>query len=200
MLKKHRPPHLYLKNSFYFITARTINKISYFDTNYKKQIFIEKLNEILKEFGFLCYAYVVLDNHYHILIKSSGNRAISSFINKLHSITSLQINRLDKTPGRKIWYQYWDRLARSETDFYIYFNYIHFNPIKHCYLEINQELFYNKDNRIYITEKSINSLIDILKKYEFSSLNQILKKKGNAWIKNIWLNNPIPLDFWQISN
>lgn len=49
--------------------------------------------------------------------------------------TSYQLNALDKTQGRTVWYSYWDTCIRGERDFWTRFNYIHYNPVKHGYVE-----------------------------------------------------------------
>ena len=77
------------------------------------------------------YAWVILDNHVHLLIKTSIGRELYKFINAFEGKTAKEVNKLDNRIGRKVWYQYWDRCVRSEKDFYTKLNYIHHNPLKH---------------------------------------------------------------------
>jgi len=81
---------------------------------------------------------------------------LARFVNMLHSKSTVFLNKLDSTPGREIWYQYWDRCIRNEKDFWKHFNYIHNNPIKHRYVK-NLGDFSN---------------------YQFSSFNHYLRKQG----------------------
>jgi putative transposase len=38
-------------------------------------------------------------------------------------------------PGRQVWYRYSDRFIRNERHLWASVNYIHFNPVKHGYVE-----------------------------------------------------------------
>lgn len=163
----HHPPHRFLNNSFYFITARTVNANDFLCTNKHKNLWISCLKAGLRKTKTILYAWILLNNHYHLLIKSKNN--LSQFINLLNGRTSYELNKLDNTLGRKIWYQYWDHCVRDEADFYKHLNYIHQNPIKHGLV------------------KNLNNL----KNYRFSSYNDWIKKKGVNWIVNCFEKFPI---------
>ena len=42
-----------------------------------------------------------------------------------------EINSTDGTPGRKVWYQYWDSYITFERSFLARLNYVHNNPVHH---------------------------------------------------------------------
>ena len=192
---KNRPPHLYLDETIYFITGRTL-KNSIFNDNINKKIFLKILKEIIDELSIICYAYIILNNHYHILLKPLNGLSIPRFINRLHSLTSLHINKLQNRIGRKMWYQYWDRIPRNEDDFYAWFNYIHLNPVKHGYLNLNKTIFYKASGVLHINEDAISELIRLLKQYKFSSFNSHINSKSENWMKELWMNISLPLDIW----
>ena len=148
----HRPLHIY-SGHCYFLTARCYKGFKYFRGE-RKKILKAKMAELSEEMDIGILSWVVLDNHYHLLFllkhpegttsasSSDGKLAfaipydkrrekLTCFVRRLHSITSKEINRLDRTPGRKIWYQYWDYCIRDKRDFWTHFNYILKNPIKH---------------------------------------------------------------------
>ena len=163
---QNRPPHLYRDNTIYFITANTVNKNHYFNDNPKKNTLINTLKEALDKFHFGLYAWVILDNHYHLLLKITESKTLPLFIRFLHSKSTILLNKLDKWPGRKVWHNYWDRCIRSENDFWTRFNYIHHNPVKHGYA---------------------NSM----KEYKFSSYSSYLKKYGNDWLVSCFERFPV---------
>jgi len=69
MTKRQQPFHLYLGDHVYFLTAHTyLNKL-FLNTPSKKVKLLKKIKVFLKQFGFNLYAWVILDNHYHILFK-----------------------------------------------------------------------------------------------------------------------------------
>ena len=49
------------------------------------RILSDLLKELALEFEFTLAAWVVLDNHYHILTRSHEGAALSRFIGRLHS-------------------------------------------------------------------------------------------------------------------
>lgn len=128
----HNPPHLYLDRTVYFITARTIKKIYYFNTSEKRQILKDKLFKVVSRSNFTLYAWVILENHYHILIKIKQGKDLSKIIQLLHGGSSFELNRLEGVGDRQIWYNYWDRCIRNDQDFGNYCDYIHYNPVKHA--------------------------------------------------------------------
>ncbi|MBL7002871.1 MAG: transposase [Gammaproteobacteria bacterium] len=104
----------------------------------------EVINKVKKQHPFKLDAMVILPEHLHamftlakndkdyatrwMLIKSGFSRQIP----KLE-----QINKSRKIKGeRGIWQRrYWEHLIRDEKDYVRHFNYIHYNPVKHGYVE-----------------------------------------------------------------
>ncbi|MEO0190583.1 MAG: hypothetical protein ABIL18_06340 [candidate division WOR-3 bacterium] len=123
----------------------------------------------LQKFLYKLYAWVILDNHYHLLCKSYKGNDLPTIISKIHAGFSYEVNKLEDKPGRKIWQNYWDKCIRSEKDLWMHFNYIHQNPIKHKY-------------------------VDKMENYEFSSFNYWKKKKGIEWLETMFRDYPI-IDF-----
>lgn len=52
-------------------------------------------------------------------------------LSKLHEKTAKWINRLDNTPGRKIWHNFWDSKLSYEKSYLARLNYTHQNAVKH---------------------------------------------------------------------
>jgi len=65
--KKHRPLHIYSRR-FLFLTGRTLNRIEYFKSDESKILFVKVLKECLDRFQIKVYAWVLLNNHYHLLV------------------------------------------------------------------------------------------------------------------------------------
>ncbi|MFH1597487.1 MAG: transposase [Patescibacteria group bacterium] len=127
----HNPPHIYLDDTVYFITAKTIGKNNHFSSNKKKEILKNRLSQTVKELKIIIYAWVILDNHYHLLIKIKKKSDLSKLMQLFHGRTSYILNKVDDKKGRQVWFNYWDHCIRNEKDFNNHLNYIHFNPVKH---------------------------------------------------------------------
>jgi len=127
----HRPLHIYADDTWYFITASTVKHKPYLSSPEHLELWKSNFFELASRSGIDIFAWVILENHYHILIQSRQGRGLGQFIGQLHGRTSRQLNLLDQTQGRQIWYSYWDICIRGEADLWTRFNYIHYNPVKH---------------------------------------------------------------------
>lgn len=139
MKSNHRPPHLSIDNTIYFISASTIDHKLIFKSAEHMSILVETFDEALVKHGYEKIGWVFLANHYHTLVKVSRANVLPKFINFLHGKSSHKINEFDMARGRKIWYQYWDACVRTEHDFYTRLNYIHQNAVKHRVAENMQD-------------------------------------------------------------
>jgi len=162
----HTPAHLFLSDYYYFITAGCYQKKPYADCDIKKEFLYKTICEELNRYFSELHGWVVLDNHYHILIKLKDAFLLPKLIQAIHSKSAISINKMDKQPGRKVWYDYWDECIRDQEDFYTKLNYIHLNPVKHGY-------------------------VDDPSKYKFSSYHFYFKEKGEDRLKVLMRNHPI---------
>ena len=169
MIKRHQPLHLYIENQLYFLTAHTYKNQYLLKDNPHKQHLLNKIKEFFDVYNYLLYAWVILDTHYHLLFKSSDKATLGEVTGKIHSGYSFERNRQENSHGRKIWQNYWDWCIRSEKDFWVHFNYIHHNPVKHGYI------------------KEVGD-------YQFSSYAHWLNRKGEDWIYSVFETHPV-IDF-----
>lgn len=126
----------------------------------------------LEKFSISIFAFVVNNDHYHLLTKITNAQTLSYFVKNLHENSARLLNKIDGQIGRQVWYQYWDRCIRSEKDFWVRFNYLHHNPIKHGYIDGQDELM----------------------NYEFCSYRLWAKKNSPEWLDSIFYIYPI-VDF-----
>ncbi len=127
----NRPKHIYEDNSIYFFSVRTLDKQWFLRPDEYKQLLLDKIKDKKKKYNFNLLAYVILNNHYHLLVKVGISKNIAKFIGEINGSSAKAINDLDCVIDRKIWWSYYDHIIRNEKDFYKHLNYIHQNPIKH---------------------------------------------------------------------
>lgn len=162
--KKHIPLHLYFDKGIYFVTSSTIKKERFFNNDFKLSLLKERLEISINKYKIKMYAWVLLANHYHLLFYLGKGISLISFIKFINGGSSYDLNKLEKSQGRKIWWNYWDRCIRGETDFYKRFNYIHRNPVKHGYVKSNSD--YNFSSYSYYKNKyGTDFLLDIEERY-----------------------------------
>ena len=128
----HAPPHLFRPNSHYIVTAGTLGKRPFFNTGEKRTLLLNTLISEGEDHNWRLEAWAILPNHYHFVAQSpQDSTTLSKLIQAVHSKTAIALNRLDKTPGRKIWYQYWDTCITDAKAYGSRLKYVHENPVKH---------------------------------------------------------------------
>jgi len=128
----HRPAHVFEPNCAYIVTASTLHKRHYFLGESRLRMLTNALFEVAAVHGWSLEAWAVFSNHYHFVASSPrGADTLRLLVQQLHSRTALELNRLDKTPGRQVWFQYWDTCLTYPKSYYARLKYVHNNPVKH---------------------------------------------------------------------
>lgn len=133
----HKPPHPDYGNGWYFITAACYEHQYHFREPSELTALQRRLFEALAAAHCECGGWVVLPNHYHLLIKLTDIK-LSGFgraIGKVHGRSALYANRRDATPKRQVWYKFSDRKIRSERHYWACLHYIMMNPVKHSHVD-----------------------------------------------------------------
>ncbi len=184
----HRPAHVYRTDALYFVTARTLHAQPWFAPEPRRQALLEIIDWVAAEAGCPLYAWFVGQEHYHILLGAwrpglpldplKGVRAaegpvqrfdLGRFVNRIHSIAGCRLNKEDRTPGRRIFYQFWDRCIRSEGEMFATVNYIHHNPVKHGLMQT----------------------LDQAREYPYSSLRAFHARYGAEWVGECFARFPV---------
>jgi putative transposase len=128
----HAPPHFPEGKRTYLLTAATFEHRPFMTNENRRADFAAKLLGACT--GAEVHAWVVLPNHYHLLV-SLDLAVFGQRIRTLHSGIATQWNREDSTLGRPIWCRFSDRVIRNERHYFAALNYIHANPAKHGYVK-----------------------------------------------------------------
>ena len=188
---RHRPPHVYRDDTFYFVTCSTRGKEPFFDTVIKRNILRDILKEKTERLSVRLKAWVILEDHYHLLFHVPSKDTLPSFIGQINGKSSYEINGIDRMRGRSIWYNYWDRCPRNERDFYSYFNYIHINPLKHGAVHFPKDVIQIQGKEWQLNENRIVNFHEVVAQYPHSSYPFYLRKYGETGLTNVWLDYPI---------
>jgi putative transposase len=128
----HNPPHLFVADTFYMLTASIYQKAYLMELSQRKAEWRDAFYEAANIYRWQIIAWVVLHNHYHAIVQSPKCASnLSKFVNSYHKYTARRWNGEDKLPGRKVWWNYWDTCIRSESDYYNRLRYVFWNPVKH---------------------------------------------------------------------
>jgi putative transposase len=128
----HAPVHRLDEAGTYMVTAGTYGKRRVLHDTARLALVHDLLLETLAHYGWHLQAWAVLANHYHFVALSPDNpKTLKAAVKKLHSATALRLNALDATPGRKVWFEYWETQITYQRSYLARLRYVHENPVKH---------------------------------------------------------------------
>jgi putative transposase len=117
------------KIGFYYIINRGVAKSTVYHDDEDYDRFLHIMQEASDEYGFEVYAYALMGNHYHLLLKTQDTN-LSTILQKINSRYSIYFNNKYKRVGPlwqgrfKSWYVY------DEIYLQTLVRYVEFNPIK----------------------------------------------------------------------
>jgi putative transposase len=167
----HAPPYLFRDAGAYLISAANFEHRAIMNSSKRRTEFEARLLDAIGTITQELIAWVVLPNHYHILISVQSLDDLSAALKHLHGTTSRQWNIEDNLTGKcRIWYKFADACIRNDEHLHLAFNYIHYNPVKHGYVSDPNE-------------------------WPWSSLSIYYEDKGKDWLQEQWETYKPPDDF-----
>jgi putative transposase len=133
----HSPPHLDFEGTHqYLISASCYEHAEIIGQSINRMSECEgEVRRVCDIFCLSLYAWCILPNHYHVLVKTDGIRELRHALGQLHGRTSFQWNEQDDSRGRKVWHNCFERPMKSVRHFWATLNYIHHNPVHHGYVD-----------------------------------------------------------------
>ena len=127
------PPHLFMADWFYMLTGSTYKKQPLILSNNRKRELVDALHVASELYHWVIIAWVMMDNHYHAILKSPQNNPgnLTKLVASYHKFTAHKWNNQDSLVGRKVWWNYWDTCIRSQEDYLNRLRYVFWNPVKH---------------------------------------------------------------------
>lgn len=115
--------------AMYHITSRGNKQESIFLTSEDRRLFIEFLGRVCIRCRWVCYAYCLMDNHYHLLIETpEGN--LSKGMHLLNSIYTQKFNRLHGRVGHVFQGRFKGILVEKDAYLLELSRYIVLNPVR----------------------------------------------------------------------
>jgi putative transposase len=162
----HQPPHPIREERYYLLSAACFEHRGHLHTPERRQTVLDMHFEQFIEHGMVVQAWVVLTNHYHLLVHVTEFEILGKIFGQVHGRTSHVWNTEELTRGRKVWYRYSDRAIRSERHYYTTLNYLHYNPVKH-------------------------GLVKSPYDWPWSSVHWYLEHYGREWLRDLWERYPV---------
>ena len=162
----HAPPHFRGVSGTYLITSACYEHRPVFENPDDLSWLVNETLDAFTAANLPHPAWVFLPNHYHVLVETKDLSIVSKALRLLHSRVATAINGRHRQRGRKVWYGFSDRLIRNKRHYFASVNYIHYNPIKHGYVERMGD-------------------------WPWSSLHEYMETQGKEWLVHIWKAYPV---------
>jgi len=128
----HAPTHELSQAGTYFITAATYRKQQHFRGPERLAVLQRGLLKLAADHGWQIEAWALFSNHYHFVGHSPGDATtLSPMLKILHTRTAGWINRLDQTPGRRVWHNFRETRLTFQRAYLARLNYVHQNAVRH---------------------------------------------------------------------
>lgn len=115
--------------ALHHIMARGIEKRDIFCDDFDRDRFIDRLGVVIPETQTICFAWALMPNHVHMLIRTGGT-PISTVMQRLLTGYSVGFNRRHKRHGHVFHNRFKSILCQEEIYLLELVRYIHLNPLR----------------------------------------------------------------------
>ena len=124
-----RPLRIEYPDAVYHVTSRGNARSDIFHSDQDREEFLIILDSVIKRFNWLCHAYCLMDNHYHLLIETpDGN--LSFGMRQLNGIYTQKYNYLHGKTGHVFQGRYKAILVDKESYLLELCRYVVLNPVR----------------------------------------------------------------------
>ncbi len=124
-----RPPRKEYAGALYHVTSRGNGRAQIFFEDVDRKRFLAQLQDCLEQYEVILYAYVLMANHYHLLVRTRQAN-LGRFMQRLNTSYALYSRYKHKKPGHRLEGRYKAKLVQSDEYILALTRYIHLNPVK----------------------------------------------------------------------
>ena len=124
-----RPLRIQFPGALYHITSRGDRKEDIFHDRHDRIIFLEILESLITRYNWLCHAFCLMNNHYHLLIETIDSN-LAEGMRQLNGIYTQKHNIMHETVGHVFQGRYKSILIEKESYLLILCRYIVLNPVR----------------------------------------------------------------------
>ena len=124
-----RPLRIEFEGALYHVTARGNAGEKIFVDDSDRTLFLDVLAEVVDRFGWVCHAYCLMPNHYHLLIETPRAN-LSRGMRHLNGVYTQSFNRTHKRTGHIFQGRFKAILVEKESHLLEVARYIVLNPVR----------------------------------------------------------------------
>ena len=168
-----RIPRMYLNTEYFHVITQGINKSYIFDSPIDIKYYIKNIYDIKEKYNIEIIAYCIMNNHAHILIKSTVINNLSNYMHDLNTRYGCYYNKKYKRVGYVFRDRYKAEGIYTENHLYSCIKYIYDNPVKAGICNKPEEYLYSNYKLV--------KKIDGCEEYQFMDID----KDSNVICKSI---------------
>lgn len=124
-----RPIRIEFHNALYHVTSRGDRREDIFEDDGDRLMFLSILEQVIAQFNWICHAWCLMDNHYHLLIQTpDGN--LSKGMRQFNGVYTQASNRRHQRVGHLFQGRFKAILADSDAYLLELTRYIVLNPVR----------------------------------------------------------------------
>lgn len=163
-----RPLRIEFEGAVYHITSRGNAKKDIFEDDSDREIFLKILGDVVKRYNWLCHAYCLMDNHYHLLVETpEGN--LSKGMRQLNGLYTQRYNQRHGRTGHVFQGRYKAILIDKENYLLMVSRYVLLNPVRAMLIQKPDEWRWS----------SYSATVGIEEPLEYLTIDWILSRFGN---------------------
>ena len=181
-----RKARLVWQNATYHITSRCAGKKPLMKSPEMKEIFIHAIQKTQKKYKFQVIQYVIMDNHFHLIIKTlKDGDTISIIMQFLKSQYARMYHKANDTCGPFWNERFKDKIIEDQDNpvaaFHNINNYIMYNPVKADYVSNPREYKYGCIH--FYLDEDYNSPVKLTTHKYFLRLGKKFNTRTKKFIK-----------------
>ena len=124
-----RPIRIEFPDALYHVTARGDRREDIFEDDQDRGTFLSTLEQVIGQFNWICHAWCLMDNHYHLLIQTpDGN--LSKGMRQLNGVYTQASNRRHRRVGHLFQGRFKAILVDSDAYLLELSRYVVLNPVR----------------------------------------------------------------------
>lgn len=124
-----RPIRIEFPGAIYHITSRGHDERVIFHDDEDREFFLDTLTDVAERYHWICHAYCLMDNHYHLVIETlEGNLSIG--MRQLNGVYTQRFNHSYNLTGPVMHGRFKAVLAQRETYLLALCRYVVLNPVR----------------------------------------------------------------------
>jgi REP-associated tyrosine transposase len=124
-----RTPRERLPDGIYHVTQRGAGKIAIVRDDVDRLFFVRQLKEVVRRFGWLCYVFCLMDNHFHLVIETERSW-LSGGMHRLGFLHAQRFNRRYERVGHLFQNRFGAVVIEDDDDLAAVCIYLLSNPVR----------------------------------------------------------------------